>query len=259
MEYFRCSYTNACSVEDQEEPVLPVWLLVHSLSPSRHLIEPTALFESGSPHEGHAHLELPVHLKLASDCPASHLGLSHHSWLSDWCFILIWLNFSATFFWLIYCSPFANTLPSLCLQRVTEEHGDSSILYHPAYVLLLLVDLGIYGWWRAESPFSIPAPRWSCTSNWLQKLSFCINHFSPNLSHKSTSVQISMQLSIWSLKLSMTPKQLASPSLSDPSAQLFLKYTALHSLSLFYLNLTIQTQGFFFLFTCSLSAFLARL
>lgn len=72
-------------MEAQEEPVLPVWLQlrVHSLSPSRHLMELTALFESGSPHEGHTHLELPVHLKFASDCPASHLGLSHHSWLSD--------------------------------------------------------------------------------------------------------------------------------------------------------------------------------
>lgn len=128
----------------------------------------------------------------------------------------------------------------------------------------LLVELGVCACWCLMSCFSTYLP----LGYHVQAIGFKSRH-SPLIISAPTfhtgPVKSSRHISIWSLKLNMTSKQLdAPPSLSPSpspslppkhSTQLSLNYTPLCSLSLLYLCLTIIS----YFFTCSLPISPAKL
>lgn len=220
-----------------------------------------SLFESRSSYATHAYLDLLVHPKFDSNCPTSQLGLQ--AWVivrgsvtgSLSSFVL---TFQQHFFLVDLLFILFKHSPLVVFSKGHEEDGDSSFHYHLVYLPLLLVDLGMCGWWSTKPSISIPALGDREQAVGLK------SHHSPTLfisvpaSHTGP-VQISMQLPIWSFKLNMTPMQLTPPSLSDHRIQLFLKYTPLCSLCFIWIS---QSKLRFFLknlFTCSLSLFFARM
>lgn len=171
--------------------------------------------------------------------------MSHRPWLSDWFFILICLNFPATFFfWLIYYLSFLNTLPSLCFQRVMKK---------------MEISLSITTW--SSPPTGWPGNVWVMEYQAIHLytsisipalgdreqavgLSYII-HFSPSLSHRPSPNQHA------AAHLEFQTQH--DPNATDSSLPLWSQDSTLSKIhssqfSLLYLNLTIQTQVSFLKF-----------